>query len=373
MLHRDWSAALAAGCLSCVAPPLTVTPLPPLPPACPIEGCAGRVVAPSSSSPASACPSVEAPCEGSLASECTQRALVEWSEARDDRAVACPAQRLNEACSLGDAHACAYAGRMRIDGRGQPRDPNGGIALVLRACEGGVLISCVFGTRWLNEPLHAREVPDAGALRARFEVHQACLNGEAEACYRMGLLSYFGRGAFARDRGRAASAYARGCDLGDSRACNNLGDALAYGEGTERDVSRAAALFDKACLLGEALGCANLGYMAEHGRGVAKDRGRARSLYREACASGDVYGCLHETMLAAEDAGAPRDPELALRHWRIACERRDARACAFVGVMYEDGLDGVARDDALSLRAMSRGCELGDARACEWVKAHSGE
>ncbi|MDP9033766.1 MAG: sel1 repeat family protein [Myxococcota bacterium] len=239
------------------------------------------------------------------------------------------------------------------------------------ACEGGVLIACVFGMRWLSDPLHAREIPDAGVLRAQFEVHHACLTGGAEACYRLGLLRYFGRGAFARDRARAATAYARGCTLGDSRACNNLGDALAYGDGTERDLARATAMFDKACRLGEALGCANLGYMAEHGRGVAKDRRRARALYRDSCASGDVYGCLHQTMLAAEDAGAPRDPERALEHWRSACTGRDARACAFLGVMYEDGVDGLTRDDARSLLAMRRGCELGEPRACEWVKAHS--
>ena len=98
---------------------------------------------------------------------------------------------------------------------------------------------------------------------------------------------------------------------------------------------------------------------------------RARDLYRQACTAGDVYGCLHLDLLAAEDAGAPSDPDRALEHWRHACEHGHvARACAFVGVMYEDGPDGVARDEEKSMQAMSRACELGEPRACEWVRSH---
>jgi TPR repeat protein len=111
--------------------------------------------------------------------------------------------------------------------------------------------------------------------------------------------------------------------------------------------------------------------MAEHGEGVARDRPRARSLYSEACRSGDIYGCLHLDLLAAEDAGAPRDPDRSLAHWRLACEHgRVARACAYVGVIYEDGPDGVSRDEEKSMQAMARACDLGDSRACEWVKSH---
>lgn len=110
--------------------------------------------------------------------------------------------------------------------------------------------------------------------------------------------------------------------------------------------------------------------MFERGEGVARDRGRARDLFRAACASGEVYGCLHAEMLAAEDAGAPRDPERALAHWRRACVASDPRACAFVGLIYEDGPDDLARDTDKSLEAMNRGCRLGSAYACEWVKEH---
>ena len=317
-------------------------------------------------------------CRGVSGERCTELALSAWSHALDESAVACVAGMFAEGCSLGDARACGFAGRLWLDrgtrdGSTSPSGPDAGKALemLLSACDGGFDLACWVGDHWLSNPMHGRELPSAPDLRTRFEAEGACLLGNAEECYRVGVDYYFGRGSLARDRVRAVRAYGRGCDLGDPGACNNLADALAYGEGTERDVTRAAALFDKACRLGYALGCANLGFMAEHGEGIAPDTARARALYRDACVSGDVYGCLHAEMLAAQDAGAPRDPMQALAHFERACERSaNAKACAFVGLLYEDGPDGKARDEAKSSQAMSRACKLGERRACEWMKFH---
>jgi hypothetical protein len=108
----------------------------------------------------------------------------------------------------------------------------------------------------------------------------------------------------------------------------------------------------------------------KHGEGVTRDVARARVLFRDACAAGDVYGCLHAALLVAEEAGAPRDPPRSVEHWQRACDARDARACAFVGVLFEDGPDGYARDEARSLKAMSRACDLGNRDGCAWLKVH---
>ena len=268
-----------------------------------------------------------------------------WSEATDDRDVACVAQMLGDACSLQDARACAFAGRTR-----SMAGARRGTCRAVSRCwcvpaTAGVAMACGVASHWLGEASHATDVPGGQELLARLEGQRTCLAGQSEACFQIGVLFYYGREAFPRDRASSSRAFSRGCDLGDSRACNNLGDAMAYGDGVDCDVEGAASAFLKACRLGEALGCANLGYMAEHGEGVPRDVPRARSLYRQACTAGDVYGCLHLDLLAAQDAGAPRDPDRALAHWRHACDGRVARACAFVGVMYEDGPDGIARDE----------------------------
>lgn len=374
MAGRACALPIIALASACAPAPVVLSPAAAPGVACPVGGCGGPEEAPAGAGvfSTSTCTSAgEAPCAGASAGECTARALSAWSEATDERAVACVARMLTDACSLQDAHACVFAGRLALDGRGVPHDAQRGLDMLMRACDGGVAMACGVAARWLGEGSHADEVPGAQGLLARLEGQHTCLTGQSEACFQIGVLYYYGRDAFPRDRASASRAFSRGCDLGDSRACNNLGDALAYGDGVGRDLEGAASTFRKACRLGEPLGCANLGYMAEHGEGIPRDVARARGLYRDACTAGDVYGCLHLDLLAAEDAGAPRDPDRALAHWRHACEQGHiARACAFVGVMYEDGPDGVARDEEKSMQAMARACDLGDARACEWVKSH---
>ena len=66
---------------------------------------------------------------------------------------------LTEACSLGDAPACGYAGRMWLDGRGVAPDAERGMAMVLTACEGGVALACMAGMRWLSEDRRDPTVP----------------------------------------------------------------------------------------------------------------------------------------------------------------------------------------------------------------------
>ncbi|HXN30839.1 MAG TPA: tetratricopeptide repeat protein [Polyangiaceae bacterium] len=365
-------AVCALGAASCASASLVLTPLAPPPAACTIDGCASDSSASALvSAPVDCRPAGGSPCGGAPARECTSRALKAWSGSQDDRAISCVAQMLGEACTLGDPQACAFAGRMWVDGRGVASDVERGIEMLVRACDGGVPLACAVAVRWLDAPTHARVLKDPLELRARLEIERACLAGEpGEPCYEAGRCFYFGRNAFPRDRALAVEEYQRGCNIGDSRACNNLGDALAYGEGVERDVARSAAMFERACHLGEELGCANLGHMFEHGQGVARDRSLARDLFRAACKSGEIYGCLHAEMVAAEDAGAPHDPLRALSYWIRACAASDARACAFVGVMYEDGPDDLTRDTDKSLEAMNRGCRLGNGYACQWVKEH---
>jgi TPR repeat protein len=234
--------------------------------------------------------------------------------------------------------------------------------------------ACVVAATWLGEPLHTRDIKDASQLRSRLDMQNACWMGQADACLQVAASFGGGRDAFPRDLGLAAVFYGRGCDLGEARACSVLGVAFAYGDGVPADPSRATAMFERSCHLGYPLGCANLGSMLEVGEGIARDRPRARALYRDACVTGEVYGCLHAEMMAAADRGAPANPRAALSFWRHACDaQRDARACAFVGLLYEDGPDGVPRDEGQSEKAMQHACDLGHHRACEWMKYHSEE
>jgi len=372
---RTLAACLVALAAGCAPAPLVLTPMAPAAPTCPSEGCgASAWPSPPRESGAACAGADEATCAGSSGAECTERALAAWSEAVDARGLECIAGLLADACALDDARACGFAGRLWLDGHGLVRDVARGLGMLVRACDGGVAVACTAAIRWIDDPHGgSADVPGAQSLRVRMDLDLGCASGQGDACYNAGLLFYNGRDGAPRDRARSSRVYERGCDLGDPRACNNLGDALAYGQGLKRDLPRAAAVYEKACHLGEALGCGNLGYSAEHGAGVPRDLERARALYRAACATRDPYGCLHAEMLAAEDAGAPREPPAVVSYWVRRCAAREARACAFVGILYEDGPDGFARDEAKSLQAMTRACELGNGHACEWPKAHPDE
>ena len=58
-----------------------------------------------------------------------------------------------------------------------------------------------------------------------------------------------------RSIARAASLYARGCNLGVGNACTLLAISAASGVGVTVDLQRAHALMERACDLRDALGC----------------------------------------------------------------------------------------------------------------------
>jgi TPR repeat protein len=301
-------------------------------------------------------------------SECTEAALVAWGRTEDERELACIGRKLTESCRLGDVRACTFAGRMALAGHGVARDVGKGVQMLTTACDDDVAEACAAAAAWLSAPDHSRAIDTASGMRERLNAEHACLGGQGDECFRVGLGFYSGSGSYPQKRALAVRAYERGCSLGNARACNNFADALTYGEGTSVDVSRAVVLYERACGLGEEIGCANLGYMMEHGRGIARDTRRARSLYAQACDAGEAYGCLHVEMMATRH---PDDPNRALAAWERACDANDARACAFVGLMFLDGPDGTSRDEAKSMEAMNRACELGNRRACDWTASHS--
>ena len=372
--RRAAGISLLLGCglavAACHSAPRSITPDSPAAPTCPLEGCDDtRSVKIASARAPDACPGAgPSACGGASARDCAEQALAAWSRARNEREVACVAQTLAEACALGDPPACGYAGRLWLDGRGIARDPEKGVSMLTQACEGDVALACMVAIRWLADEHNASMVREGASLRSRLDGENSCLLGVADECFAAGLGFFSGHAPFLHDEVRSAAEYQHGCDLGSGKSCCNLGDAYEYGHGLPRDLAHAAQLYERACRTGNPLGCANLGHLVENGEGVARDAPRARELYRDACAGADVYGCLHLEMMASLDVGTSRDPQLALARWQRACDHGDGRACAFVGVVYEDGPDGFARDEDRSLAAMKQACKLGYPYGCDWVK-----
>jgi TPR repeat protein len=280
----------------------------------------------------------------------------------------------SEACAQGDPRACVFGGRLWLDGHGVAQDPARGLAMLVRGCDGGLVLSCSVALRWLGDSAHKGVSDDTGDLHTRLEDENGCWMGQADACLQVGRIYRAGGDGVAPDPAQSARLFAHGCDLGERVSCNMLAVALTYADGVPRDLERAVALYNRSCRLGAALGCANLGYMAEHGDGVARDGARAIALYRVACVAGESYACRHVEMMAAETAQVPRDPKGEVAYWQRRCEgQHEARACAFLSLIYLDGPDGFTRDDAKSAELLALACRLGHKRSCEWLRESQDE
>jgi uncharacterized protein len=346
---------------------------------CPLGGC---IVAPAASAPpdvarcaaGAACDGDPVKvCDAGNAAACTARGLDLWAAGESHAIV----PLFERACTLGDAPGCNFAGRLYLDdghdGHIAARDPARGLDLLARACDAGVILSCDVAAAYLGDAknesdLQGKSDPEWSALR--FTTEAECYRAKEESCFRAGLGFYTGDDGFPKDAKESTRFYGKGCDLGNLASCNNLANAIYYGDGCAADVARAAALWQDTCRGGEQLACANVGFVTEYGDGVARDMKRAEELYTASCANGSTYGCMHAAMMAEYHRGVPHDPAQAVEHWKKACEAKVFAACGFLGVMYEDG-KGVARDSARADALFHRGADGGDARCRAWISQHN--
>jgi TPR repeat protein len=339
-------------------------------PVCPLGGCARDRAAPP---PA---PSLEANddpsrfCDDSSASACTERALELWDR-RGERANAAVLALVDRACEFGDARGCTVAGRLHLE-RAAEADVRRGEAQLARACDGEEPIACDAIARRI-EPT-GEERRRARATRTakvdafeRVVLESSCWRGGANACFAVGLYAERGVKGFAKDLALAARAYVRGCAAGEIVSCNNLANAVYYGDGVAQDFVRAAKLYEKACAAGEAVGCANVGFISEYGDGVPADVKIAAEMYRVGCAGGSSYSCVHGAMLEAYKKGVPHDPARAVETWKHACDANDAAACSYLAIMHEDG-KGTPRDEDAARALMRKACERHQQQACAWIR-----
>jgi len=154
------------------------------------------------------------------------------------------------------------------------------------------------------------------------------------------------------------------CDLGcrqsSALACVKLGNLLA--EGPPRDPGRAAPAFERACELGETAQCAPA---AEAYLTVGLSTPAVRLLQR-ACLSGELDGprsCAQAAQILWEGKGLMRDPVSAVALARRACDAKQGLGCVVLGHALAKG-EGVARDPRRAAELVSASCAEGDTAAC---------
>ena len=195
----------------------------------------------------------------------------------------------------------------------------------------------------------------------------ACDRDHLKACANLGVHYEKGLGVD-RDLGQAAAIYQDACDRKGAAACSNLGKLYRKGLGVERDDTRAVSLYESACNLGDARGCNELGVLYSNEQGVAQESEKAVMYFEKSCDLGWTSGCVNLGVSYEQGRGVERDRSRAAEIYREACSRGQARGCSSLGYLYENGI-GLARDSERAIQFYREGCRGGDLRGCGKVEA----
>ncbi|WP_164017575.1 sel1 repeat family protein [Pyxidicoccus trucidator] len=353
--------------------------------------------------------------------------LGSWYREREasapERAKAAPL--LERACGLGVPTACY---ELALLSRESPDGAQRAESLLARACAAGeeaacgeaFLAPCRQGQAAACRRLGAVQVQDAEAMKRRTQVLEgACSLKVAEAC---GALAQQGRGD-----------WARGCELGDARACieaarerlqaasrtgadgkqpglallergcasehparNDACEQLAswlLADAQLGDPGRAVELLERGCQAGHAGSCETLGTAWWDARGVERHRMKGLESYArhcelqpgqcsssiqefraqsQSCEEGASRGCLElGRLLDAGDEPLKADDWAAVsKAYQRACELGEVEGCTAMVRTFVGGR-GQDRSLALVIQTAARACKLGDVESCAQEKQYS--
>jgi uncharacterized protein len=211
------------------------------------------------------------------------------------------------------------------------RGPN----MRIRSWIGGAIATVVLGCGASLSPADTAEEASRSYDQRDFEraadlYQDACDDGEASACTRLGLMYGLGEGV-ARSPKKAADLYRKACDGNDARGCGSLGQVTLDGNGVAKNERRADELFDKACRAGHPAACAEHGVSLWRGRGALRDAARAKGLLERSCGAGFGRGCFYlGVLLRMGEEGVPADPRGAEHALRKACQLEEREACGYL-------------------------------------------
>lgn len=227
------------------------------------------------------------------------------------------------------------------------------------ACDGGDVAACgeLGESYWLG--IGTPQVrPIAGIL-----FDEACAAGDAESCYRSGVLkrSVEGDAILQVSLGDLTQA----CDLGSVDGCIELARSYVDYSSVERDLGRAESILKGPCNAGNAAACRELGIVILKGEPDYARSVEAMTLLDSSCKSGDVEAC-REVHSYIENKvimpALPHEPQVLY----FGCVAGEARHCKLLGDRAFLG-EGVVEDPAYAFEAYDRACAL-EAGFCHVVE-----
>ncbi len=150
------------------------------------------------------------------------------------------------------------------------------------------------------------------------------------------------------------AAFKKGCDLGSSKSCYELGRCYMNGTGVPAEPAAGLAAFDKSCKAGVQQGCGAYGLFDLLGKGMAADVPRGAKMLSESCDAGNAEACKNLGILVRDGQAPPKDPKRAVALFEKACAGKDAGGCNELGLALERG-QGAPRDLEEGGRALRAG------------------
>jgi hypothetical protein len=157
------------------------------------------------------------------------------------------------------------------------------------------------------------------------------------------------------------------CDKGEADICTDLGKYYREGNAQyqiQKDLTKALELLTKGCDLGGSEGCNELGLMHDNGQGTKKDAAKALSLYQKSCEGGVGAGCLNAAMMYDAGQGVKKDLSKAFGLYQKACEGSVGAGCYKLGFKYYKG-EGIAKSESNALKYLTQSCTLKFKDGCD--------
>ena len=170
-----------------------------------------------------------------------------------------------------------------------------------------------------------------------------------------------------------AAAAERACRDGAAASCTRLGLALRFGtDGVAQDVPRARRLLTRACELGQGRipACTHLAEIVNSELAGPRDTGAALTLLERACAGQEASACAFLGLIYVEGLGVPYNAgsqHYGARFYRKACELGHGGGCWHLGLLQRSGT-GLQRDAAAARSSFTRACKLGETIGCDELK-----
>lgn len=171
-------------------------------------------------------------------------------------------------------------------------------------CKDGYLYGCtmtnILGKEFLQDKNYSRRYPvRQDFFKAKEIFEENCKNGYGLSCIYLSNMFFNGKGV-KTDKAKAKELREEGVKLlAKSCSFENGGDCTYLANETlDANPKKAFALYTKGCELGNSFACVQIGAMYEKGIGTAKNMGKAKDFYGKACDFQDQEGCSNYNRLS---------------------------------------------------------------------------